>query len=65
MFDLLLKTNSIHADYQYREWLWHLPYTLLEIQAKPGAAIRPLESRGEGVQHLQLRQVEQSQHQHQ
>ena len=48
-----------------REWLWQRPYTLLEIQAKPGADIGPIESRGEGVQHLQLRQVEHSQHQHQ
>jgi len=40
---------------EIRPWLWQRPYTLLEVQSRPGAALHPLAKAGEGVQHLEMR----------
>jgi len=40
---------------QIRPWLWQRPYTVLEVQARHGAALHPLARVGEGVEHLEVR----------
>jgi hypothetical protein len=38
-----------------REWLWRRPYTLLEVQARPGGGfLAPLHTGGEGVHLLEV-----------
>jgi len=40
---------------EIREWLWNRSYTTLEFRHEPGATLTPLDSKGEGVQHLELK----------
>jgi len=37
-----------------REWLWQRPYTTLEIQHRPGQPCLPLDTVGEGVDHITM-----------